>query len=100
MSSKEHDALLRKLDDLDRRIEAKARDFKAHGQFTDQHDAFVTRLRERQAAIRRRIGVQLKDGVSWPLIETEFERDFDGLHGELLRWEERLDAATLANKDP
>ena len=100
MNSNEHDGLLHKLDDLDRQLEAKARDFKARGQFTDQHDAFVARLKERQAAIRSRIGAQLKDGVSWPLIETEFERDFDGLHGELLRWEERLDAATLANKDP
>jgi hypothetical protein len=100
MSSHEHDALIRKLDDLDRQIEAKRRDFEARGQFSQQHQAFVAKLKERQAAIRRRVGAQMKDGVSWPLIKTEFERDFDGLHGELLRWEERLDAATLAKKSP
>ncbi len=98
MNSKERDGLIHKLDDLDRRIEAKALEFKNRGQFSDQHESFLRQLKKRQAAIRHEIDAKLEGGMSWNLIKTEFERDFDGLYGELLRWEERLDADTLAKK--
>ncbi len=99
MNSIEHDSLLQRLDALDQRIEARIRQFKTRGEFSDAHTAFVANLKRRQEEIRQRITAKLKDGMSWDLIKTEFERDFDGLYGELLRWEERLDIATMTEKD-
>jgi hypothetical protein len=98
MSPEERDALLRKLDSLERQIGAKMREFETHGEFADLRAAFVVDLKARQAAIRSRIDAALKKGLSWKLLKIEFERDFDGLFGELLRWEKRLDAATMARK--
>lgn len=95
MTSEERDALLHKLDALERQIGAKAREFATRGEFADLRAAFVADLKARQAAIRLRIDAALGKGLSWTLLKTEFERDFDGLFGELLRWEKRLDAATM-----
>jgi hypothetical protein len=98
MSSTEHDALVQELDALDRRIEAKACEVRTRGEFTEAQEGFVANLQKRQTEIRQKMDAQLREGVSWQLIETEFRRDFDGLFGELLRWEERLDAATTTSK--
>jgi hypothetical protein len=98
MSSNEHEAFIRKLDELDRRISLKEREFKSGGQFSDAHEHFVAGLRARQAELRGKVGDKMKEGVSWGLLGAEFERDFDGLSGELRRWEERMDAAALANR--
>jgi hypothetical protein len=96
MTPEEHDALLQSLATLQRQIGAKAREFETRGEFAELRDAFVADLKARQAAIIRRIDAALKQGLTWKLIRTEFERDFDGIFGELLRWEKRLDAATMA----
>lgn len=98
MTPEERDALVRKLDQLERQIGAKAREFATRGEFAEVREAFIADLKARQAAIRRRIDAALEKGLSWALIKTEFERDFDGLFGQLLRWEKRLDAGAMAGK--
>ena len=96
MTAEEHDALIQSLADLQRQIGDKTREFETRGEFAELRDAFLADLKARQAAIRGRIDAALGQGFSWRLIRTEFERDFDGIFGELLRWEKRLDAATMA----
>jgi hypothetical protein len=95
MTAEEHDALIQSLADLQRQIGDKTREFATRGEFAELRDAFLYDLKARQAAIRGRIDAALRQGFSWRLIRTEFERDFDGIFGELLRWEKRLDAATI-----
>lgn len=95
MTAEERDALMQSLADLQRQIGDKSREFETRGEFAELRDAFVADLKARQAAIIRRIDAALTQGFSWRLIRTEFERDFDGIFGELLRWEKRLDAATI-----
>ena len=96
MTAEERDTLMQSLADLQRQIGDKSREFETRGEFAELRDAFVADLKARQAAIIRRIDAALTQGFSWRLIRTEFERDFDGIFGELLRWEKRLDAATMA----
>lgn len=96
MTAEERDALIQSLADLQRQIGHKTREFETRGEFAELRDAFLADLKARQAAIRSRIDAALGQGFSWRLIRTEFERDFDGIFGELLRWEKRLDAATMA----
>jgi len=98
MDAKQRESLIHKLDELDREIAEKSLAFKDQGKFADQHQAFLAELRQRQAAIRRKIDTGLERGMSWNLIKTEFQRDFDGLHSELLRWLERADAASMTRR--
>jgi hypothetical protein len=98
MSSTEHEAFIRKLDELDRRLEDRQREFRSRGEFAKVHESFVHALTDRQADLRRKVTAKLKEGLSWDLLKTEFERDFNGLSGELSRWEEHVDAAEMAKR--
>lgn len=91
---------VKKLDELDRRIDVKIREFKDRGEFSDVHDVFLAGVRKRHAAIRDRIDKALRDGMSWSLLEAEFQRDFNGLFEELMQWEDRLDAEAMKTNKP
>lgn len=60
----------------------------------DNHESVVERHARRAVEIRRRIDAELKkdSGITLALLKAEFERDLNGILGELLAWQERLDA--------
>ena len=94
MNANTPDTLRKRLDELELRVDAKKREFEDHGEFSDVHKAFMAEIQKRQTAIKNKINEALGKGISWNLIEAEYELDLNGLSDELLRWEERLDAET------
>jgi hypothetical protein len=91
MTSDAANALKARLDEIGRRVDAKIRELKERGQFTDVHEAFNASVRKRQAALGKKVDAALAKGTSWDLMEAEFERDLGGLSGEMLQWVERMD---------
>ena len=66
----------------------------------DCDDSVAERHERRKLAIRQRIDAELKKGrgITLPLLKAEFERDLNGILGELLAWQERLDARSQDSK--
>ena len=48
MSNEDHDELRDKLDAFSRRLDARAREFKERGEFSDLHEPFLESIRKRQ----------------------------------------------------
>jgi|SwirhisoilCB1_FD_contig_51_4314344_length_639_multi_1_in_0_out_0_1 hypothetical protein len=95
MTAQESEVFLRQVEDLGRRAHARLHQFREHGEFADTHKEFLKELERQQKEIEARIDVEIKKGMSWELIKLEFRRDFSGMVAEFLRWEERLDAASM-----
>lgn len=95
MSNEQHDALRNKLDAFSRRLDARIREFKEQGEFSDTHEAFTESIRKRQASIKEKLDSAIQKGARWDLVKYEAERDFNGLIEEFALWEKRLDAETV-----
>lgn len=87
-------AIKKELNRLDRRVSGRRGQLKRQGAFSEVHAAFLGDVAKRQVAIRKKIDKALERGMSFALLRAELERDFNGLSGQILRWEERLDACT------
>ncbi len=105
MNYQNYQGLRNKLDTFSRRLDAKVREFKDQGEFSDDHEPVVEQIRKRHKCIREDLDAAIRKGAVWETIKYEFERDFNALHEELLRFEDRLDAnvskreaATLASE--
>lgn len=94
MSTTSDDTLMKRLEALDRLLEAMRHQLKDRGEFADVHDLFVADTRKQQAEIKQRLDTALAKGMSWSLLKSEFELDFNGLVGAILGWQERLDTQT------
>ena len=95
MSNEDHDELRDKLDAFSRRLDARAREFKERGEFSDMHEPFLESIRKRQASIKKKLDSAIQHGAKRDLIKYEAERDFNGLIEEVLRWEKQLDADSM-----
>jgi hypothetical protein len=95
MSNKDHHSLRDKLDDFSRRLDARVREFKERGEFSDTHEAFTESIRRREASIKEKLDSAINKGARWDSMKYEFDRDFNGLIDEFARWGEQLDAETL-----
>jgi hypothetical protein len=95
MSNEDHDELRDKLDAFSRRLDARTREFKERGEFSDMHEPFLESIRKRQASIKKKLDSAIQHGAKRDLIKYEAERDFNGLIEEVLRWEKQLDADSM-----
>ena len=95
MRDEDHDELRSKLDAFSRRLDARAREFKERGEFSDIHEPFLESIRKRQASIKKKLDSAIQHGAKRDLIKYEAERDFNGLIEEVLRWEKQLDADSM-----
>jgi hypothetical protein len=95
MSDEDHDELRSKLEAFSRRLDARAREFKERGEFSDIHEPFLESIRERQASIKKKLDSAIQHSAKRDLIKYEAERDFNGLIEEFLQWEKQLDAESM-----
>lgn len=95
MRKADHRALRSKLDAFSRRLEARIREFKDRGEFSDTHSAFTEGIRKRHDTIKAKLDSAVDRGATWDLIKYEFERDFNALSEEFTQWERHLDATAM-----
>ena len=97
--SKDPAALRRELDDLSRRLDARTREFRRNGEFSDVHEALMNDIRNRHDQLRTKVDASVREGRSWDLVKTEFIRDYSSMFDDLLQFEERLDADEGARQE-
>jgi hypothetical protein len=95
MSHEDRDPLRDKFDAFSRRLDARVREFKERGEFSDMQGAFLERIRKRQASIKEKLDSAIDNGATRDLIKYEAERDFNGLIEEFAKWEKQLDPETM-----
>jgi hypothetical protein len=95
MSHEDRDPLRDKFDAFSRRLDARVREFKEGGEFSDIQGAFLESIRKRQASIKEKLDSAIRNGATRDLIKYEAERDFYGLIEEFAKWEKQLDAETM-----
>ena len=91
----DYDVLRRELAAFARRLDAREREFREQGAFSDTYEVLNEEIRKRQAAIKGNFESALQKGATWDLLKYEFERDFNALSEEFARWEKRLDTETI-----
>ena len=89
----------RKLDDLSRRIDARTREFKQNGEFSDVQEAMINQICQRQDKLRMKVDAAAREGTSWDLVRAEFTRDHSSIFDDLLQFEERLDADAMKKRN-
>ena len=95
MSHEDRDPLRDKFDAFSRRLDARVREFKEQGEFSDMQGAFLGSIRKRQASIKEKLDSALGSVPTRDLIKYEAERNFNGLIEEFVKWEKQLDAETM-----
>ena len=95
MSNQDHDELRDKFDAFSRRLDARAREFKERGEFSDLHEPFLESIRKRRASIKKKLDSAIQRGAKWDIIKYEAERDFNGLIEQFEQWEKQLDAESM-----
>jgi len=91
---------LAKLADLSRRIDARSKEFKERGAFSDVHREIANRIRQHHDQLRVKVEGAVCEGATWGLIKAEFVRDYHGLFDDLLKFEEEIDAEAMKNRKP
>ena len=87
------------LDDLSHRIDARTREFKQNGEFSDVHEAMINQICQRQDKLRMKVDAAVREGTSWDLVRAEFIRDHSSIFDDLLQIEERLDADAMKKRN-
>lgn len=95
MSDRDRDAIKARLDELSVRLEARMREFKDQGEFSDVHQALMAEIRQRHDRIKEKLAAAEAGLVSWDIIETETKRDFDSIFDDLLQRLEQLDSEEM-----
>jgi hypothetical protein len=98
MSTNDHDALKASLEAFARRLDARVREFKDHGEFSDAREAFIESMRKRQASLSERLEAAIRNGMAWDVIKCEIELGFDALMEEFVQLEEHLDAEMMKQR--
>lgn len=83
------------LESLDRRIEARIREFRERGEFADVHAADFRDEDERLVRIGQEMNSALQQGKTLQIIGIEVQRDFTAMYEELKRLMYMLDAAAM-----
>jgi hypothetical protein len=95
MSNEDHDELRDKFDAFCRRLDARTREFKERGEFSDIHEPFLESIRKRQTSIKSKLDSAIQHGAKRGIIKYEAERDFNGLIEQFEQWEKQLDAESM-----
>jgi hypothetical protein len=93
MSEPESGNLETRLADLSQRIERRAKEFEARGEFSDIRRATMKDILRRHADLRRRI--EGKTGWNEPALSDEY----DGLFTDFLKLEQQMDADEMKPAD-
>jgi hypothetical protein len=80
------------LGEFSRRLDARVRDFRERGLFTDVHRTLFEELRQRHDQLERKLAVAEKTGTAWDVIRSGVERDFTVLFDALHKAAEQLDS--------
>ncbi|TXL73620.1 hypothetical protein FHP25_20815 [Vineibacter terrae] len=83
------------LESLDRRIEARLREFRERGEFADVHAADFRDEDEKQVRIGQRMHSALQQGKTLQILGIEVQRDFIAMYEELKKLMYVLDAASM-----
>jgi hypothetical protein len=95
MANEADNALNDKLAAFSRRLDARVREFKERGEFSDIHEAFAETLKKRQEFVKERLDSAIHSGTTGGILKYEIERDFNGLPEDFAQWEKQLDAETM-----
>lgn len=87
-----------KLDEYSKRLDAHMRDLKERGEFTEVHRNLIEEIKSRQDQMEKKVAVAEANGVTWDVIKSEVERDYDSIFDDLLQITERLDANEMKSK--
>jgi hypothetical protein len=98
MSETEHDRMQARLEAFGRLLDARAREFKQTGEFSDQHELLISQIRGRYDLMQARLASAKASGSSWDLIRVEFERDLGSVYDDLLLLNNRLDAEQMKQR--
>jgi hypothetical protein len=71
MSNEAHIALSDKFDAFSRRLDARIREFKERGEFSDTHGAFAESIKKRQASIKQKLDSAIHSSATWDLMKYE-----------------------------
>ena len=99
MGNEDHDELRDKFDAFCRRLDARTREFKERGEFSDMHEPFLESIRKRQASIKNKLDSAIQHSANRDIIKYESERDFNGLIEEFEQWENQLDAESMKREE-
>ena len=95
MTTEEDRAKAGMLENLERRIEARIREFSERGEFADVHAADFRDEDEKQARIGQRMNSAMQQGKALQILGIEVQRDFTAMYEELKRLMYMLDAASM-----
>jgi hypothetical protein len=92
MANKEQDALRKKFDEFSSHLEARVREFKERGTFSDADEAGSREIRGRLEAIQRKLEGAIAGGETWGILKYDLDRDFSAVTEAFTSFGERLDA--------
>jgi hypothetical protein len=95
MSGKDFDARREQLGEFSRRLAAKIQEFHDRGAFSDAHEDFVARIRQRHAAIEAKLEAAVHDGTATAATGYEIKCDPNALIEDFGHLEERLNAESM-----
>lgn len=98
MSEPEHDRMQARLDAFGRLLDARTREFKETGEFSDQRQLLISQIRGSHDRMQARLASAKASGSSWDLIRVEFERDLGSIYDDLLLLNNRLDAEQMKQR--
>jgi hypothetical protein len=92
MSEAEGDRMRAELDAFSQRLDARAREFKERGEFSDLHQSLLSDIQARHDRLQAKLASVEAHGSTWGVAKVECERDFRSIYDDLLLLDERLDA--------
>ena len=92
MSEEHRDLLRTKLDEFSQRLDARTREFKERGEFSDVHRSLMTRIQQRRDRMLARLASAEAKGAKWEIIKIELDRDFSSIFDDFMQLNEKLDA--------
>ena len=100
MDSTNQIELEQKLTELARRIDARVREFREQGEFSNIHQETMGEMRRRYEQLQEKVDAAARQGSTWELIRNQLARDYRLLFDDFLRFEGHLDAETMKEKKP
>lgn len=86
---------IRTLEDLDKRIELRIREFRERGEFANIDDSYLAELDERRSKARQRLETVVKAGNPIAIVAAEIHRELLSIADNLTKAVEQLDAKAM-----
>jgi hypothetical protein len=85
-------AFRREFDEFSSRLDARIREFREKGRFSDLDHQFLTKAKDRADRLKASVAEAEKHGTPWDLLRAEAARIFNGLTDDVAAFERRFDA--------